>query len=107
MCSGALPWMAAHERRVALFRFAPATVAYGRSNLSSSASSSSSASAAMWPAEMTDGMTEEELAVMQPPFAERLDRPILSRSIYSKQEEGPDGADGGQEDSSSTCSVEY
>ena len=49
-------------------------------------------------------MTEEELAVMQPPFAERLDRPILSRSIYSTQEERPDGADGGEEDSSSSSS---
>lgn len=28
---GALPWMNDHQRRVALFRFAPSTCAYGRS----------------------------------------------------------------------------
>ena len=28
---------------------------------------------------MTDGMTPEQLAVLQPPYAERLDRPLLAR----------------------------
>lgn len=89
--SGALPWTAAHERRVALFRFAPATVAYGRSYLSSAlepdVENGGGLVRAAWPSEITDGMTDEQLAVMQPPYAERLDRPILVGGI--------DGSGGG------------
>ena len=59
---GALPWTADHQRRVALYRFAPPTMAYGRSYSPS------------WPEDMTAGMSQEQLAVMQPPFAVRLDR---------------------------------
>lgn len=34
---------------------------------------------ASWAPEITEGMTDEQLAVMQPPYAERLDRPLLAR----------------------------
>merc|ERR1719161_1335115 len=64
---GALPWQAEHERRVALYRFAPATCAYGRSYTTSP----------NWPPEMLEGTTPAQLAVLQPPFANRLDRPVL------------------------------
>jgi len=63
---GALPWTAEHERRVALYRFAPCAAAYGRSYSPS------------WPTAMLDGMTARQLAVMEPPYAERLDRPLIS-----------------------------
>jgi len=62
---GALPWAADHERRIALYRFAPATVAYGRSYTPS------------WPEGMLDGLTDQQRAVLEPPYAERLDRPIV------------------------------
>lgn len=62
---GAFPWTAAHERRIALYRFAPATCAYGRSYSPS------------WPKEMLEGMTPAQLAVLEPPYAERLDRPVM------------------------------
>jgi hypothetical protein len=63
---GALPWQGNHQRRVALYRFAPSTMAYGRSY------------SPAWPADMTAGMTEAQLAVLQPPFAARLDRTALT-----------------------------
>merc|ERR1740138_1306291 len=59
---GALPWRADHERRVVLYRFAPATVAYGRSY------------SPTWPAEMLQGLTSLQRAVLEPPYADRLDR---------------------------------
>lgn len=61
---GALPWQAEHERLVALYRFAPATMSYGRSYHP------------QWPDAMTKGMTESMKAVLEPPYAVRLDRPI-------------------------------
>lgn len=63
---GAKPWTAHHQRRTALFRFSPATTAYGRSYYPT------------WPAAMTEGMTETQLAVMEPPYANRLDRPVVA-----------------------------
>jgi len=62
---GALPWNADHERRIALYRFAPATVAYGRTYSPS------------WPSSMLEGLTAQQRAVLEPPYAERLDRPIV------------------------------
>ncbi|GMI24180.1 hypothetical protein TrCOL_g8501 [Triparma columacea] len=63
---GALPWMNDHQRRVALFRFAPSTCAYGRSYMEEGNP--------MWPEGCYDGMTERQKAVLQPPFNTRLDR---------------------------------
>jgi len=61
---GASPWRASHTRRLALYRFAPQHVAYGRCY------------AEGWPAAYLQGMTPAQLAVMQAPFAQRLDRAI-------------------------------
>lgn len=60
---GTLPWTADRTRRVGLYRFSPAAVAYGRSYYPT------------WPKEFTEGMTPAELAVMEPPYHLRLDRP--------------------------------
>tara|TARA_B100001540_G_scaffold285241_1_gene278164 strand:- start:76 stop:552 length:477 start_codon:yes stop_codon:yes gene_type:complete len=64
---GTLPWTAKHTRRACLYRFAPATSAYGR---------------AYWP-EWPEGTcaecTEAELAVLAPPYHPRLDRPALDQ----------------------------
>lgn len=60
---GALPWRAEHQRRICLYRFAPPSVAYGRSYLA-------------WPTGTLDGMDDSMRAVLEPPYAVRLDRPI-------------------------------
>ena len=89
---GSLPWTRADkERRVALFRFAPATVAYGR-NYSADATAS-------WPAAMYEGLTEAQAAVLQPPYAGRLDRvlvhpdPVSGAPVVSVQERAPERKD--------------
>jgi len=63
---GAMPWKADHERRILLYRFAPSTAAYGRTY------------APEWPQEMLQGLTPNQRAVLEPPYANRLDRPIVS-----------------------------
>ena len=63
---GTLPWTAEHTRRACLYRFAPATSAYGRAYVPT------------WPAEMTEGLTPAEAAVLEPPYHPRLDRPALN-----------------------------
>lgn len=68
---GTQPWTSKQERRVALYRFAPCGSAYGRAYLN-------------WPKEFLEGMTESQLAVMQPPYGLRLDRPELSLSHNNK-----------------------
>lgn len=69
---GALPWRADRQRRLALYRFAPPTVAYGR---------------AYEDAEKPFGvdlekaekfkLTQAQQAVLLGPFANRLDRPTI------------------------------
>ena len=60
---GTLPWRAAHTRRVALYRFSPASVAYGRGYLPA------------WPPAVLEGMSDAQRAVLEPPYHLRLDRP--------------------------------
>jgi len=62
---GTLPWASEAERRVALYRFAPATIAYGRAYYP------------QWPEKMYAEITPEQRAVLEPPYSARLDRPIL------------------------------
>ena len=62
---GTLAWHGAAARRLALYRFAPATFAYGRAYLRDET---------MWPPEFMDGLTPAQKAVMQAPFNPRLDR---------------------------------
>uniref|UniRef100_A0A7S1U8X6 Phytanoyl-CoA dioxygenase n=1 Tax=Phaeomonas parva TaxID=124430 RepID=A0A7S1U8X6_9STRA len=72
---GALPWMAQHERRVALLRFAPPNFCYGRAYLDE------------WGGEDVLGMcTPAQRAVLAPPFAPRLER-VMSTA---QGEAGPD-----------------
>lgn len=73
---GALPWMAEHQRRVVLYRFAPATTSYSR------------AYSPQWPAAVMDGMTDAQRAVLEPPYAGRLDRPILTQGGEEKPDTG-------------------
>eukprot|EP00587_Corethron_hystrix_P008648 CAMPEP_0113306048 /NCGR_PEP_ID=MMETSP0010_2-20120614/5451_1 /TAXON_ID=216773 ORGANISM="Corethron hystrix, Strain 308" /NCGR_SAMPLE_ID=MMETSP0010_2 /ASSEMBLY_ACC=CAM_ASM_000155 /LENGTH=319 /DNA_ID=CAMNT_0000160629 /DNA_START=469 /DNA_END=1428 /DNA_ORIENTATION=- /assembly_acc=CAM_ASM_000155 len=66
---GALPWMGEKQRRLALFRFAPAFMAYGRSYMASEDKT--------WPTAMYDDLTDAQSAILEPPYANRLDRPNI------------------------------
>lgn len=67
---GALPWTVEdRQRRIALFRFSPATNVYGRSYFGHEGGG--------WPTAMYDDLTEAERAVLEPPYANRLDRPNI------------------------------
>jgi len=63
---GAKAWRADHQRRIALFRFAPPTMAYGRSYYTK------------WPETYYEGASSEQIAVLEPPYSTRLDRPVLN-----------------------------
>jgi ectoine hydroxylase-related dioxygenase (phytanoyl-CoA dioxygenase family) len=63
---GTLPWCSDQHRRSLLIRFSPAMVAYGRGYIPH------------WPAENLEGMTPAQLAVMEPPYNLRMNRPSLS-----------------------------
>jgi len=103
---GTLPWKADHQRRTAIYRFAPSGTAYGRGYLNqldsfaaaatanameeasggggggggggnSTALESAAAAATMWPADALEGMTPAQLAVMLPPYHPRMNRPYV------------------------------
>jgi hypothetical protein len=61
---GTLPWRGSSQRRNLIYRFSPATSAYGRGFVENGG----------WPPSFLDGMSEAQLAVMQPPYHPRLDR---------------------------------
>lgn len=66
---GAKPWTMPYERRLALYRFSPANFAYGRAYLN------------QWDDERTnvlDLCTPAQCAVLEPPFAPRLERPVTT-----------------------------
>ncbi|KNC48403.1 uncharacterized protein AMSG_04852 [Thecamonas trahens ATCC 50062] len=64
---GALPWTADHQRRVALFRFATPSYGYGRAYLEE------------FGGDVLSKCTPEQAAVLLPPYAPRLERPIATR----------------------------
>jgi ectoine hydroxylase-related dioxygenase (phytanoyl-CoA dioxygenase family) len=66
---GAKSWTSDRQRRTALFRFSPATHVYGRSYFGHEGGG--------WPAKMYEGLTEAERAVLESPYANRLDRPNI------------------------------
>lgn len=66
---GAMAWKGSHQRRVCLYRFAPATSCYGRSYFASEQRT--------WPSAMYDDLDDAQLSVLEPPYANRLDRPNI------------------------------
>jgi hypothetical protein len=72
---GASAWQMDYQRRLALYRFAPPTVSYGR------------AYHPTWPEKYYEGATERELAVLQPPFNVRLDRAIVKSEVVGDEPE--------------------
>ena len=72
---GATPWRGSHQRRIAIYRFAPANMGYGRGYLEISD-------------EAMGGLTELQRAVVQPPYSTGLERPLVTAEA-AQQEEGP------------------
>ena len=69
---GAMAWTPKdRQRRTCLYRFAPATHAYGRSYFGHGSGGTG------WPEKMYEGLTPAERAVLEPPYANRLDRPNI------------------------------
>jgi len=76
---GAKAWTSGdHERRVCLFRFSPSNIAYGRSYFGHEGEG--------WPLAMYDDLNEAQLAVLEKPFANRLDRPNIIQPECEKVE---------------------
>ena len=50
---------------------------------------------ASWPEDMMDGLTPAQHAVMQPPYANRLDRPVLAEAKAGDSGEDGTGGEGG------------
>lgn len=68
---GASSWTRSDkQRRIALYRFSPSTKAFGRAYSCSNPNS-------YWPSSLVEGMSEQELAVVAPPYALYLDRKYL------------------------------
>lgn len=70
---GCLPWKSPVQRRIALYRFAPCNMAYARGYSEG------------WPPEFTNGMTDDQLSVMQPPYHSMYDRISLVVDPLTKQ----------------------
>jgi hypothetical protein len=77
---GAQAWTADHARRACLYRFSPATNVYGRSYFGHEQDESDGADGVRvgWPAKMYEGLNEAQRAVLEPPYANRLDRPNIN-----------------------------
>eukprot|EP00316_Scyphosphaera_apsteinii_P024051 CAMPEP_0119343208 /NCGR_PEP_ID=MMETSP1333-20130426/106324_1 /TAXON_ID=418940 /ORGANISM="Scyphosphaera apsteinii, Strain RCC1455" /LENGTH=322 /DNA_ID=CAMNT_0007355589 /DNA_START=218 /DNA_END=1186 /DNA_ORIENTATION=+ len=65
---GATPWRGTHQRRIALYRFAPANMGYGRGYLE-------------LPREAIEDLTPSQRAVVEPPYAVRLERPMVNEDV--------------------------
>jgi len=72
---GATPWRGAHQRRIAIYRFAPANMGYGRGYLDV-------------PEAALAVLTELQRAVVEPPYSARLDRPLVTPEAAT-DEHGP------------------
>jgi ectoine hydroxylase-related dioxygenase (phytanoyl-CoA dioxygenase family) len=67
---GSMAWTPVdRQRRVCLYRFSPATNVYGRSYFGGEGGG--------WPKAMYDNLTDAQRAVLEPPYANRLDRPNI------------------------------
>lgn len=71
---GAKAWTSEQERRTCLYRFSPATNVYGRSYFGGNDESGGGG----WPSRMYDDLTEAQRSVLEPPYANRLDRPNIT-----------------------------
>jgi ectoine hydroxylase-related dioxygenase (phytanoyl-CoA dioxygenase family) len=61
---GTIPWIADHDRRSVLFRMSPGNLTYATGYNP-------------WPESMLEGLTPQQRAVLEPPYHQRLQRPVL------------------------------
>jgi len=73
---GATPWRGTHQRRIALYRFSPANMGYGRGYLE------------IDPEAYAD-MNPLQRAVVEPPYATRLERSLVTAEAATKHPDGP------------------
>lgn len=73
---GATPWRAERQRRIALYRFAPPNMSYGRGYLEV-------------PQEKLEKFTTLQRAVLEPPYACRLERPLVTAKDAKDTPDGP------------------
>lgn len=62
---GATPWQGAHQRRIAIYRFAPANMGYGRGCYEYTAAN-------------LERLTPLQRAVLEHPYGTRLERPLVT-----------------------------
>ena len=74
---GAMGWNSDIQRRCALYRFAPATCGYGRSYFQNDGVGGATPSSCTWPSKFYDDLNDAQKAVLEPPYANRLDRPNI------------------------------
>lgn len=73
---GALPWTNPHQqRRICLYRFGPSTHVYGRSYFNHPEEGMVG-----WPSKIYDDLNDAQRAVLEPPYANRLDRPEIDNA---------------------------
>jgi len=75
---GATAWNRDYQRRICLYRFSPATQVYGRSYFSEE-------EGCAWPKKMYDNLTPAQMAVLEAPYANRLDRPEIQEDGSIKE----------------------
>jgi hypothetical protein len=73
---GAKAWTSDRQRRTCLYRFSPSTNVYGRSYFGHEGGG--------WPPKIYEGLTDAQRAVLEPPYADRLDRPIIQEDGSTK-----------------------
>lgn len=72
---GTLPWLREDTRRLALYRFTPSSQSYGRGYLRESSAGEVGPATRAWPQAYREGLSPAQLAVLEPPYHVRLDRP--------------------------------
>ena len=73
---GATPWRGAHQRRIAIYRFAPANMGYGRGYTE-------------YTDEQLANLTDLQRAVVEPPYSTRLERPLVTAEAAREGADGP------------------
>jgi len=71
---GAMAWTPETQRRVCLYRFSPGTNVYGRSYFTENGK---------WPEKMYEDLNDAQRSVLEPPYANRLDRPEIQEDAQS------------------------
>jgi len=94
---GAKAWTSTEQRRTALYRFSPATNVYGRSyfgHQDDNETNQTNNGRDGWPSAMYDNLTPAQASVLEPPYANRLDRPNIVIRSNDNDDDDLDDDDG-------------